>query len=145
MQATAADTWCFEYTITARDGADVDRVRSDAMRAALNEWVETQDLVIEGGGALPFGTDALPEWSVMIWLQAADKTSPVARAKAGEMWKHILELAKADGLKIEGTYTPPPFRTEERRRLHVVRGRCDLRGGLRRRPRRSGAHRPRGD
>lgn len=113
MQSTAADTWCFEYTITARDGADVDRDRSDAMRSALNEWVETQDLVIEGGGALPFGTDALPKWDVMIWLQASDKTSSVSRAKAGELWKHILELAKADGLKVEGTYSPPPFRDSD--------------------------------
>jgi hypothetical protein len=116
MQATAADTWCFEYTIAARDGSSVDRGRPDAMRAALNEWVEAQELVIEGGGALPFGTDSESEWSVMIWLQAADKKSPVSRAKAGEMWKQILELAKADGLKVDGEYTPPPFRTEERRR-----------------------------
>lgn len=116
MQATAADTWCFEYTIAARDGASVDRVRSDAMTAAINNWVEAHDLVIEGGGALPFGDETLPQWDVMIWLQATDQTSPVSRAKAGEMWTHILELAKADGLKIDGAYSPPPFRGEERRR-----------------------------
>ena len=110
MQETAADTWCFEFTVAARDGASVDRVRSEAITTAIIEWGEARDLGIDGGGALPLGSGTLTEWSVMIWLQAADGTTPVSRARAGEMWAHILELARADGLKIAGDYSPPPFR-----------------------------------
>ena len=117
MQVTAADTWCFEYTVAARDGASVDRGRSDAITTAIIEWVEARELGIGGGGALPFGDPTRTEWEVMIWLEAADGTTPVSRARAGEVWKRLLELASADGLKIAGDFSPPPFRGEGGDRL----------------------------